>query len=335
MAKPQDHYEVLQVHPSVHPDVIQSAYRRLALLYHPDTNPAPEAVEMMSRLNEAYEVLSDPQRRAAYDRQRGIQRDDESADNWGFANSASSVRSPGKGSRKSAQHSVEIPVRQAFKSAAAILRWQVGFFGRPISAIAAAVALAANAPLVLFSPFTLPIAVISFFWIWFLASATLYFGWNVIGNGFTYLKSIPRRLRRAGDGAFASTGGPVRGVSSGPAAEKGRRYWKELTPHLAVLGRAAGRAMMRLVRFFGWPISISAAATILLSVVFYVSTNLGSGTLSPLDSGGRFVTSVGRLLILVIGAPVFVTAAFLAWLFLATLLLMACSCLKPREERLS
>ena len=73
MPETEDLYEILQVHPSAHPDVIQAAYRRLAFLYHPDRNPSQEAGEMMKRLNLAYETLSDPDRRVAYDRTRGAQ----------------------------------------------------------------------------------------------------------------------------------------------------------------------------------------------------------------------------------------------------------------------
>jgi hypothetical protein len=64
-----DLYEVLQVSPRAEPEVIQAAYRRLALKYHPDTNSqAPTALQRMTELNRAYEVLSDPSKRAAYDR---------------------------------------------------------------------------------------------------------------------------------------------------------------------------------------------------------------------------------------------------------------------------
>jgi len=64
-----DHYAVLQVVPEADPEVIQAAYRRLAQKYHPDT-AGPESVERMSAINAAWEVLGDPELRAAYDRQR-------------------------------------------------------------------------------------------------------------------------------------------------------------------------------------------------------------------------------------------------------------------------
>ena len=73
MPEMEDLYEMLHLHPSAHPDVIQAAYRRLALLYHPDKNPSPEANEMMAAVNRAYAVLSDPEQRAEYDRSRAVQ----------------------------------------------------------------------------------------------------------------------------------------------------------------------------------------------------------------------------------------------------------------------
>ena len=73
MSETKDLYETLHLHPSAHPDVIQAAYRRLALLYHPDKNPSPEATDMMAAVNRAYEVLGDPEKRAEYDRGRTAQ----------------------------------------------------------------------------------------------------------------------------------------------------------------------------------------------------------------------------------------------------------------------
>jgi hypothetical protein len=51
------HYDILQVKPDSSVEEIQRAYRRLALRYHPDRNPSPDAVSQMAALNEAYEVL--------------------------------------------------------------------------------------------------------------------------------------------------------------------------------------------------------------------------------------------------------------------------------------
>ncbi len=70
MNKDVDYYAILQVDPRADVEVIQAAYRRLAAKYHPDTNPTPKATEMMKALNAAYEVLSHPEKRKAYDLSR-------------------------------------------------------------------------------------------------------------------------------------------------------------------------------------------------------------------------------------------------------------------------
>lgn len=67
----KDYYAILQVPHTASPAQIRRAYRRLARQHHPDLNPdAPEAVERQRDLNEAYAVLSNPARRAAYERER-------------------------------------------------------------------------------------------------------------------------------------------------------------------------------------------------------------------------------------------------------------------------
>ncbi len=68
MAEKRDYYEVLEVSKSATPEEIKKAYRKKAIQYHPDKNPGDkEAEEKFKEAAEAYEVLSDPQKKARYD----------------------------------------------------------------------------------------------------------------------------------------------------------------------------------------------------------------------------------------------------------------------------
>lgn len=69
MMTQRDYYEILSVSRSASESEIKKAYRKLAVQYHPDKNPGDhEAEERFKELGEAYDVLMDPDKRAAYDR---------------------------------------------------------------------------------------------------------------------------------------------------------------------------------------------------------------------------------------------------------------------------
>ena len=63
-----DYYALLEVGRDASPDDVKRAYRRLARQLHPDTNPDPTASDRFKAIAQAYEVLSDPDKRARYDR---------------------------------------------------------------------------------------------------------------------------------------------------------------------------------------------------------------------------------------------------------------------------
>jgi DnaJ-class molecular chaperone len=67
MASKRDYYEVLGVAKSASAAEIKSAYRKLALQWHPDRNKDPKAHEKFKEINEAYAVLSDPKKKGTYD----------------------------------------------------------------------------------------------------------------------------------------------------------------------------------------------------------------------------------------------------------------------------
>ena len=75
----KDYYETLGVEPGAGEAEIKTAYRRMARKFHPDVSKEAGAEEKFKAVNEAYEALRDPQKRAAYDqlRARGYRPGDE------------------------------------------------------------------------------------------------------------------------------------------------------------------------------------------------------------------------------------------------------------------
>ena len=76
-----DYYEVLQISPNAEPDTIHRVYRMLAMRFHPD-NPETGNNQRFLELNRAYEVLSEPERRCAYDELYRQQKEEPMAVFW-------------------------------------------------------------------------------------------------------------------------------------------------------------------------------------------------------------------------------------------------------------
>lgn len=82
----RDYYEVLGVPREASKEDIRSAFRRLARQYHPDVNKEPDAAEKFKEINEAYQILSDDEKRARYDRfgHAGLGQSDFGFEGFGF-----------------------------------------------------------------------------------------------------------------------------------------------------------------------------------------------------------------------------------------------------------
>jgi len=78
----KDYYRLLGVRPDATMLLIKKAYRKLAKQYHPDVNRSPDAAERFREITEAYDTLTDPDRRRRYDRLHGTGRTTGADDEW-------------------------------------------------------------------------------------------------------------------------------------------------------------------------------------------------------------------------------------------------------------
>src|SRR5512143_2728285 len=133
----RDYYDILGVGRGAGDDEIKSAFRKLARQYHPDVNKEPEAEEKFKEINEAYGVLSDPGKRARYDRfgRAGLGSSggfhdytvdfadifDELFGQFGFSGGRSSRRGPRRG------RDLQMPISLTFEEAVFGVEKQVEF----------------------------------------------------------------------------------------------------------------------------------------------------------------------------------------------------------------
>ena len=104
----KDYYQVLGVDKSADADAVKKAFRKLARKYHPDVSKEADAVARMSEINEANAVLSDPEKRAAYDELAAGRRagqDFQPPPDWGSGFEFTGRGAPGMGSGGSADFS--------------------------------------------------------------------------------------------------------------------------------------------------------------------------------------------------------------------------------------
>ena len=76
------YYQILMVDPTADADILAVVHRRLAQRYHPDLDPTDEAKQRMLEVNQAYDVLRNPERRARYDQELSVRRDRRQTDRY-------------------------------------------------------------------------------------------------------------------------------------------------------------------------------------------------------------------------------------------------------------
>src|SRR5262245_14977792 len=109
-----DYYALLGVGPGATTAQIKSAFRRLAKQYHPDVNNRPDAAEKFREITEAYDTLTDPDRRRRYDRLHATGRTTFRDDEW--------LRYPRPGNGPRAGHGSANGTRNGSETASRLLK---------------------------------------------------------------------------------------------------------------------------------------------------------------------------------------------------------------------
>jgi curved DNA-binding protein CbpA len=78
----KNYYQILMVDPSADADIMAVVHRRLAQRFHPDMDPGDDARQRMLEINQAYDVLRNPERRARYDQELATRRDRRNVDRY-------------------------------------------------------------------------------------------------------------------------------------------------------------------------------------------------------------------------------------------------------------
>ena len=130
----RDYYEVLGVERSADKEAIKKAFRRLAQKNHPDVNRSPEAEASFKEVNEAYQILSDDQKRGAYDRygHAGVQGPGAGAPDFGGFGDFSTIFEEifaGFGGQQAQRSNRRQPRRGADLRADVHVSFEVGAFG--------------------------------------------------------------------------------------------------------------------------------------------------------------------------------------------------------------
>jgi curved DNA-binding protein CbpA len=78
----KNYYQVLMVDSAADADILAVVHRRLAQRFHPDLDPGDDARQKMLEINQAYDVLRNPERRAKYDQELAVRRDRRNSDRY-------------------------------------------------------------------------------------------------------------------------------------------------------------------------------------------------------------------------------------------------------------